>query len=644
MKILKVAAIVVAVVVVGIIAVLMTFNVDQYKGTIESQAKAATGRNVTIGDIDLAVSLAPAIVLKDVKLANASWGSRPEMVILPRVEVHTQLIPLLFGNINLTEITAENPDILLEIDKQGRGNWVFDVTSEGSSPPLNVSGVSVNGLKLGYRDAQTGRSADVTAKALAVNIDGALQDMNISAFAAQTAEAVFKDGQSAGKLSVSALDMKAKGKIADLGITSLKVADAALNYKSKGTPLDLVISGLSVTEDGKVNFAGKMSGENLTANGTLAPIAVLVAMNKAFPAKLEVTGYGLTASSDVTVEMVKGRPFAKGTIIIPEIDVSKFGGKAPANTDGRLFSVDPLPWDGLSAADADVTLKIGKLINAGGVELTDISVPLKAAQGRMTAAPVTLAVAGGTVSADVGLNANGKTVALKVQGKDFTAEGLAKTFKKGDVITQGPIDLALDVRGAGDSMRDVMASLDGSLIAGMGESRIRNDALNVPGAGVILQVLNMANPFANKDPYTVARCGVANFQIADGIAQSNQSVVLVTDKMSISSTGQIDLRNERLDLNVRTQGASGVAGGLNQLAQAVKVTGSLASPSVGVDQAGVVKGVAGLGAALAKGGGSGLGGIGALFGIGPKSGNTAQAGETSTNGDLCARARAYRKG
>src|SRR5688572_24683683 len=147
MKALKIAAAVVAVVIIGIVIVLMTFNVDQYKGTIEAQAKAATGREVTIGDIDLAVSLTPAIVLTDVKVANASWGSRPEMVILPRLEVHTQLIPLLFGTINLTEIAAENPDILLEIDKQGRGNWVFDV--EGESTPLNVSDVSVSGLKLG---------------------------------------------------------------------------------------------------------------------------------------------------------------------------------------------------------------------------------------------------------------------------------------------------------------------------------------------------------------------------------------------------------------------------------------------------------------------------------------------------------------
>lgn len=604
MKALKIAAAVVAVVIAGIVIVLTTVDVSRYKGTIEAQAKAATGRDVTIGDIDLAVSLAPAIVLTDVKVANAAWGSRPDMAVLPRLEVHTQLIPLLFGTINLTEITAADPDILLEIDDQGRGNWQFDVASEGASTPLNVSDVSVSGLKLGYRDAQSGGSAEVAAKTVAVAIDGALQDLNI---------------------------------------TSLETRDLTVAYRTTGEPLAVAIETLTLGRDGKINAVGKISGEDLKVNGTLAPIAVLVAMDRPFPAKVEVQGLGLKATSDVMVEMVKGRPFAKGSISIPEVDLSKFGGGPQAGGDGRMFSADPLPWDTVSGTDADIALMIGKLTTTSGMVVTDISVPVKATAGRLNAAPISLAVAGGTIGADVALNAGDKSVAIKAQGKGFSAESLAKALNKTDMITQGPVDIAVDVRGAGASLRDVMASLDGSAIAGMGESRIRNDALNVPGAGAILQVLNTVNPFSNNDPYTVARCGVANFQIADGIAETDQAVVLVTDKMSLTSSGQIDLRNERIDLNVRTHGASGITAGIGQLAQAVRVTGSLSSPSVAVDQAGVVKGVADLGSALAKGGGSGLGGIGALFGLGPKTGSSATTAG-APGGDLCQKARAWRKG
>lgn len=606
MKALKIIAALVAVLIIGVLIVLATFDVDQYKGQIEAQAKAATGRNVTIGDIDLSISLTPAIVLTDVKVANAAWGSRPEMVILPRIEVHTQLIPLLFGTINLTTITAENPDILLEVDKQGRGNWVFDVAPGGSSTPLNVSDVSVSGLKLGYRDAQSGGSADVAAKAIAVAITGALQDMDIRTF--QTS-----------------------------GVT--------VAYKTSGAPLAVVVDELNLDNAGKFTLAGNISGQPLKLNGTLAPIAVLVAMDKAFPAKVEIEALGLKATSDVVIEMVKGRPVAKGTIVIPEIDLSKF---APASAtaapdDGRVFSADPLPWDMISANDADVKISIGKVITTSGLALTDVSLPVKASGGRLTAAPLSFAVAGGTISGDATLNAGEKSVALKAQGKGFTAAEIATTFGKGALITQGPIDLSLNVRGAGLSLRDVMAALDGSLIIGMGESRIRNEALNVPGATALLQVLNIANPFADNDAYTAARCGVVNFQIIDGVAHTNQGVALVTDKMSLTSTGQVDLRSEQIALNVRAQEATGIAGGLGQLAQAVKVAGSLAAPSVAIDQAGLVQSVTGLGGALAKGGGSGLGELGALFGLRPKAAPAAPA-KTAAGGDLCARARAWRRG
>lgn len=604
MKALKIIAALVAVLIIGVLLVLATFDVDQYKGQIEAQARAATGRDVTIGDIDLSVSLTPAIVLTDVKVANAAWGSRPEMVILPRIEVHTELVPLLFGTINLTTITAENPDILLEVDKQGRGNWVFDVASGGASTPLNVSDVSVSGLKLGYRDAQSGGSADIAAKAIAVAITGALQDMDIRTFHTS-------------------------------GVT--------VAYKTSGAPLAVVVDELNLDNAGKFSLAGNISGQPLKLNGTLAPTAVLVAMDKAFPAKVEMEAMGLKATSDIVIEMVKGRPVAKGTIVIPEIDLSKFAAASTAPDDGRVFSADPLPWDMISANDADVKISIGKVITTSGLALTDVSLPVKASSGRLTAAPLSFAVAGGTISGDAILNAGEKSVALKAQGKGFTAAEIATTFGKDALITQGPIDLSLNVRGAGLSLRDVMAALDGSLIIGMGESRIRNEALNVPGATALLQVLNIANPFADNDAYTAARCGVVNFQIIDGVAHTNQGVALVTDKMSLTSTGQVDLRSEQIALNVRAQEATGIAGGLGQLAQAVKVAGSLAAPSVAIDQAGLVQSVTGLGGALAKGGGSGLGELGALFGLRPKTAPAAPA-KTAPGGDLCARARAWRRG
>jgi hypothetical protein len=172
------------------------------------------------------------------------------------------------------------------------------------------------------------------------------------------------------------------------------------------------------------------------------------------------------------------------------------------------------------------------------------------------------------------------------------------------VVTNGPVDAAIDVRGNGNSVRAIMAGLNGSVIGGMGESRIRNDALNIIGADVIMQVLSAINPMGNKDPYTVAKCAVVNFQIANGIANTEKGLVLVTDKMEVVSTGKIDLAQEQLDLAMRPKATSGISVGLGNLTQSLKLAGPLSNPSVKIDAKGAVKALGTLGAAFATGGAS----------------------------------------
>ena len=716
MRILKIVAGVVVVLIVAVVVVLLTVDVGKYKGLIQDQAKAATGREVTIGDIKLFLSLSPAIVVSDVKVANAPWGSRPEMLTLKRLEAHTSLIPLLFGSINISGLKVVEADVVLETNAQGKGNWEFDTQtpaadakpSEGGSLPLSLSGVSVEGLKLVYKDGKTKDGANVAAKSIEVDIDGALTellipsvaladvvasykdggmtaegavsklslkavgpitDFNITKLSLAGAKGAFKDGASAYEGTVATLDMEgaggprapaakgqldvagalkalaltklsidkavvaakdgksvtnaeigkvaveAKGKLADLGITNLSITDTKASYKTDGTPMDVAIEKLSLDGAGALTLAAKVSGQDVKASGTLAPIATLSAKGKAFPAKVTIEGFGLKGDTDLMVDMSGKRPSAKGSVTIPELDLAAYskGGagaapKAPAASGAkpgeRMFSDEPLPWDQLNAADANVKVSVGKLTLPNGVVLTSIVVPLDLVAGKLALNPASFGVAGGTVTADVAANANDKSLALKIDAKNVTAETLAKELKKSDLITNGPLDFAVNVRGSGNSMHALMASLNGSFIAGMGESKIRSDALNIIGADVIMQVASAINPLGNKDPYTVARCAVVNLQIAGGVANTNEGIALVTDKMQVTSSGKIDLGNERVDLNVRPKATGGLGLGLGSLAQAVKVSGPLASPGIGIDKVGAIKSIGVLGAAFATGGAS----------------------------------------
>ena len=139
MKIAKIAGIVVAALFLLVLVFAATFDIGKYKGTIEAKAKEATGRTVSIGDIRLAASLTPTITLLDVKVSNAPWGTRPEMATIKRVDVAAELLPLLHGQVKIAAVSLEEPDLWLEADARGRGNWEIG-TSPGKNPPAAQQG------------------------------------------------------------------------------------------------------------------------------------------------------------------------------------------------------------------------------------------------------------------------------------------------------------------------------------------------------------------------------------------------------------------------------------------------------------------------------------------------------------------------
>ena len=99
---------------------------NKYKGEIAAQAKAITGRDLTIdGDIQISVLPAPALVVKDVALANLEGATATEMVRLKSLEIRVALGPLLRGQVQVETIKLDTPVIELEVIGDGRRNWDF---------------------------------------------------------------------------------------------------------------------------------------------------------------------------------------------------------------------------------------------------------------------------------------------------------------------------------------------------------------------------------------------------------------------------------------------------------------------------------------------------------------------------------------
>jgi uncharacterized protein involved in outer membrane biogenesis len=94
--------------------------------------KEATGRELNLGgEINLAVGFSPALVVTDITLANASWGSQPQMVKIDELQAQVGRLPLLARDVELRYIGLRGVDVLLETDKTGHANWYF--SPKGSS-------------------------------------------------------------------------------------------------------------------------------------------------------------------------------------------------------------------------------------------------------------------------------------------------------------------------------------------------------------------------------------------------------------------------------------------------------------------------------------------------------------------------------
>ena len=165
-KIIKIITGLVVISVVGIVVVISTMDVNQYKGEIIEAAEKATGRKLQIGgDLQFALSFVPTLVVEDVKFSNASWGSKPDMLTLDKFEVQVSLLSLLSGNIQVNRVILLEPEILLETNKKGLGNWVFaankteevDSSSDSSTPSIVVNEVHLENANILYKDGVTGQ-------------------------------------------------------------------------------------------------------------------------------------------------------------------------------------------------------------------------------------------------------------------------------------------------------------------------------------------------------------------------------------------------------------------------------------------------------------------------------------------------------
>jgi uncharacterized protein involved in outer membrane biogenesis len=594
--------------------------------------KQTTGRDLKIaGDLKVGISLTPTVAVDDVSFSNAAWGSRPEMATVKHFEAKLELLPLVFGDIRVKRIVLKGADILLETDAKGRGNWAFGQTGtavQPSSAPASgepgklptVKRVTLEDVTVTYKDGVTKKAYTAALHQVSAESADAASPILLKVVANLNGSPISATGSVGALSEITAnrplpIDIKIEGGGATFAAKGTITNPAAgkgvaIALAAEGKSLaDLTpLAGASMPPLGPYSFSGDLSD----TDGGYKVAGMQFKMGTS-----DVAG-------DASIALADAKPKIVATLKSSLLDAKDFDVKpapstdatpaAPKTSDGRVFPAEPLPFDLLNAADAKIVFT-GQKVVRGPATLDDLAVDLDLAGGKLTISKIDAGLSGGklAISGVVDGSTPQPAVGLKVMGRGVEAGTLLETFGQSAVLSGGKVDLEVDVNGRGQSVRQIMAGLDGRTDMQMGAAKINNRFAKI----MLSDLFTLISTGGSADGSNL-NCVVSKFDIARGVATS-KALVLDTSGATIVGSGKIMLDSEKLDirLNPEVKQAS-----LANLAIPVNVGGTLASPSVLPDPAGLAKDATG---ALA---GAVSGGAGALTGLvtGKSSGGTTASG------------------
>ena len=281
------------------------FDPENLKPRFVRAVHDATGRTLTIaGPVGIKLSLIPTITLEDVTLSNPAGFSRAAMLTVKRVELTLALAPLIDRRVEVAHVSLVRPDLLLETDREGRGNWVVrhdaaaadrlrEGTSQGAGQggggyAVSVTDIRVEDGQIGWLAGQTGRHLSATVPKLTLDApDGAPMT---------AAGAALIEGRLVTlKLETGALDQ-------------LRVANEAATWPVQ---LDLTAAGATLTLQGRIARPLEGKGYTLEVNSKIPDPAILAPL---FP------GVPLTAMKNIAMR-ADIRDSGGGTPVAPGLEL-----------------------------------------------------------------------------------------------------------------------------------------------------------------------------------------------------------------------------------------------------------------------------------------------------------------------------------
>ena len=576
---------------IGTLAVFLVAGVS-YLSTLISPAKLtqmlilevreATGRELTItGPVRLGFFPRIAVSAEQVSLSNASWAKQPKMASLDKVALEISLLPLLSRQIEISSIQLSGLVLDLETNAKGDGNWLMGDAAPSGTTASSSSGVAQADVKKSASDA------DATDRNVVL-----IENLNLTKGQIRYQPS----GAAVSSYGISRLSLQKSG-----GHTVIS-ADAkqdtlAITIKGKMTSIRELMRSIG-TEAIDVNFDFEVA-----LNSKPSQLKGKAALNPSKPTQFDVS----FKAGELDLSAIP----AFNSPALPITSASTKPNSAASNQTPtaaraaeRFFSDTPLPLDYLSNANGTLNVDIAQLVLPSKVALKKVVMLVRLSPQQMDIPKVAFQLGNGQFdgSARVGNLQTSPNWVFKGQANGFTLEQLlASTDSKGKV-SGGDMRAAFNLTSSGTSPHQIASSLNGQSQVTIGSARLASSFLN-QGGDVFITLFDAINPMRKKSNETVLECAVAYLPIKAGLVSVKESVGIETDRLNIALTGFINLNSEQINLAIYPKEKSGLTAGVD-LANLVRLQGTLAKPQVAINKEAVVNQALALGLGFLTGGAS----------------------------------------
>jgi uncharacterized protein involved in outer membrane biogenesis len=565
---------VVLVIAAGAIAWLLTTDLRPW---VEDYASKATDRRVSIGTLKIGWGNPLSLELTDLRVANAPWGSVPNMISIDSLSALIDPWSISGGVLKFQKLYAVKPIIVLERDKDGTGNWKFK--GAGPSSPNQFA------LIPQYRtqfptlldfDMKDGMMSYKGVSPYRLQLD--LHEVTIQSAGEDQPVKLGADGAYNGtplKLTAdtdSFVVMRDKSR--PFG-TNLSMAAVSATVEFTGTVMDPLNFD---TVEGPVKIDAHKLGDLLkvfSADIGVNPPLLLAGAFKHGGDHWEITGSkGKLATSAFDGDLAldegpRGKPDnVSATLRFGELDLNPLlpGGKAGVPAD---FTAVSLRLDPNRGTNIDANIDAKQVIYAK-TRLADLGVQLKLTSGSATS-QLSLAFAGGKI--------DGSGSAVSVAGGTHVVErgtisgaDAAQLARFADALAgrlTGRVDGAFTMDMTGDTLGNALKAGRGHAVLGMVQGSISRDLMEKLST-------DLRNLFANGQGSAPVTCLLGIVDFHNGVAAISPLKLRSTAGTLIGG-GQVDVLGKRLDITVQSESAST---GFFALDIPIRISGSFANPSI----------------------------------------------------------------